>query len=57
VVQLSPDRDVRAMAALVLARAGNRAGAEKLAAELDKTFPLDMLVHVGVPRNRFARSG
>ena len=29
------------MAALTLARAGDTAGAEKLAAELDKTFPLD----------------
>jgi len=32
------------MGALVLARAGHTAGAEKLAAELDKTFPLDTLV-------------
>jgi predicted Zn-dependent protease len=32
------------MAALALARAGDTAGAEKLAAELDKTFPLDTLV-------------
>ncbi len=40
-VKLAPNRDVRAMAALALARAGDTAGAEKLAAELDKTFPLD----------------
>jgi len=35
---------VRAMAALALARAGDKAAAEKLAAELDKSFPLDTLV-------------
>jgi len=43
-VKLAPNRDVRAIAALALARAGDAAGAEKLAAELDKTFPLDTLV-------------
>jgi len=43
-LKLAPNRDVRAMAALGLARAGDTAGAEKLAAELDKTFPLDTLV-------------
>jgi len=43
-VKLSPNRDVRTMAALALARAGDTAGAEKLTAELDKTFPLDTLV-------------
>jgi eukaryotic-like serine/threonine-protein kinase len=43
-VNLAPNRDVRVMAALALARAGDTAGAEKLAAELDKTFPLDTLV-------------
>ncbi len=43
-VRLAPNRDVRAMAALALARAGDTAAAEKLAAELDKTFPLDTLV-------------
>jgi tetratricopeptide (TPR) repeat protein len=43
-VKLAPNRDVRAMAALALARAGDTAGAEKLAAELDKIFPLDTLV-------------
>ena len=44
-VKLSPDDpDVRAIAALALARAGDTAGAEKLAAELDKTRPLDTLV-------------
>ena len=44
-VKLEPNRDVRAIAALVLARAGDTARAEKLAAELDKTSPLDTLVH------------
>jgi len=43
-LELAPNRDVREMAALALGRAGDRAGAEKLAAELDKTFPLDTLV-------------
>jgi len=43
-VKLAPNHDVRAIAALALARAGDTAGAEKLAAELDKTFPLDTLV-------------
>jgi len=43
-LKLAPNRDVRAIAALALARAGDRAGAEKLAAELDKTFPLDTRV-------------
>ena len=42
-LKLAPNRDVRAMAALALARAGDTSGAEKLAAELDKTFPLDTL--------------
>jgi serine/threonine protein kinase/Flp pilus assembly protein TadD len=43
-LKLAPNRDVRAVAALALARAGDTAGAEKLAAELDKAFPLDTLV-------------
>jgi serine/threonine protein kinase/tetratricopeptide (TPR) repeat protein len=43
-VRLAPNRDVRALAVLALARAGDMADAEKLAAELDKTFPLDTLV-------------
>ena len=42
--KLAKDRDVWVIAALALARAGDTAGAEKLAAELDKTFPLDTLV-------------
>jgi len=44
-LKLAPSRDVRAIAALALVRAGDTAAAEKLAAELDKTFPLDTLVH------------
>jgi eukaryotic-like serine/threonine-protein kinase len=43
-LKLAPNRDVRAIAALVLARAGDTAVAEKLVTELDKTFPLDTLV-------------
>src|SRR5208337_4422572 len=43
-LKLAPNRDVQAMAALVLARLGDTAAAEKLAAGLDKTFPLDTLV-------------
>ncbi len=43
-VKLAQDRDVWVIAALALARAGDTAVAEKLAAELDKTFPLDTLV-------------
>jgi class 3 adenylate cyclase/tetratricopeptide (TPR) repeat protein len=43
-LKLAPNRDVEAMAALVLARAGDTPGAEKLATELNKTFPLDTLV-------------
>jgi len=43
-VKLAPNRDVQAIAALALARAGDTAGAEKLATELDKAFPLDTLV-------------
>ena len=43
-LKLAPNRDVRAIAALAMARAGDTAGAEKLEAELDKTSPLDTLV-------------
>jgi eukaryotic-like serine/threonine-protein kinase len=43
-VKLAPNRDVRAMAALAMARAGDTAAAEKLATELDKAFPLDTLL-------------
>ena len=43
-LKLGPNRDVRVIAALALARAGDTAAAEKLAAELDRAFPLDTLV-------------
>src|ERR1700741_1534581 len=43
-MERAANRDVRAMAALVLARAGDTARAENLAAELDKTFPVATLV-------------
>jgi len=43
-LKLAPNRDVRAIAALVLARADDEERAENLAAELDKKFPLDTLV-------------
>jgi serine/threonine protein kinase/tetratricopeptide (TPR) repeat protein len=43
-LKLAPNRDVRVLAALALARAGDAPGAEELAAGLDKAFPLDTLV-------------
>ena len=43
-LKLAPNRDVRVVAALALARAGDTVGAEKLAAELDKTYQQDTLV-------------
>jgi serine/threonine protein kinase/tetratricopeptide (TPR) repeat protein len=43
-LKLGPNRDVRAIAALALARGGDTGGAEKLAAELDKSYPLDTVV-------------
>ena len=43
-LKLSPNRDVREMAAVAMAQAGDTAAAEKLAAGLDKDFPLDTLV-------------
>ena len=43
-LKLAPNRDVREMAALAIAQAGDTAAAEKLAAGLDKDFPLDTLV-------------
>jgi hypothetical protein len=43
-LKLAPNRDVQAVAAIVFARAGKLAPAQKLAAELDKAFPLDTLV-------------
>jgi len=43
-VKMAPNRLVRAITALARARAGDTATAEKLAAELDKAFPLDTLI-------------
>jgi len=43
-LKLAPNRDVRTAAAMALARAGDTGGAEKLASELDKTYPLDTIV-------------
>jgi predicted Zn-dependent protease len=43
-LKLSQNRDVRTVAALALARAGDTGTAVKLAGELDKEFPLDTLV-------------
>jgi serine/threonine protein kinase/tetratricopeptide (TPR) repeat protein len=43
-LKLAPNRDVQAIVALALARAGDTAGAERLAGELDKNFPMDTLV-------------
>jgi DNA-binding winged helix-turn-helix (wHTH) protein/tetratricopeptide (TPR) repeat protein len=43
-MKLAPNRDVRLMAALALAQAGDAASAEKLATGLDKDFPVDTLV-------------
>ena len=43
-LKLAKNRDVQAIAALAMARAGDTAAAEKLAAELDQKFPLDTLV-------------
>jgi tetratricopeptide (TPR) repeat protein len=43
-LKLAPNHDLRVVAALALACVGDTAGAEKLAAELDKTFPLDTIV-------------
>ncbi len=44
-LELAPTlNNVQAIVALALARAGDASGAEKLAAQLDKTFPLDTLV-------------
>ncbi len=43
-VKLEANRDVLSVAALALARAGDVTGAEKLAADLDKNFPLSTVV-------------
>jgi hypothetical protein len=43
-LKLSPNRDVRVIAMLAMARAGDTAAVENLATELDNNFPLDTLV-------------
>jgi eukaryotic-like serine/threonine-protein kinase len=43
-LKLAPNRNVRGMAALGMAQTGDTAAAEKMAAGLDKDFPLDTLV-------------
>jgi eukaryotic-like serine/threonine-protein kinase len=43
-VKLMPNRSVQALAAIALARAGDAARAEKLAADLDREYPLGTLV-------------
>jgi eukaryotic-like serine/threonine-protein kinase len=43
-LKLNPDRDVREMGGLAMAQAGDTAAAEKLAAGLDKDYPVDTLV-------------
>jgi DNA-binding winged helix-turn-helix (wHTH) protein/Tfp pilus assembly protein PilF len=43
-LKLAPDRNERLMAALAIAQTDDTAAAEKLAAGLDKDFPLDTLV-------------
>jgi tetratricopeptide (TPR) repeat protein len=43
-LKLAPNRDVRVVAALALARAGDTTAAERLVAELDKTYSLDTQV-------------
>ena len=43
-MKLALNRDVWKIGALALARAGDTAGAEKIAVNLNKTFPLDTLV-------------
>jgi len=43
-LKLAQNRDVHCLVAIALARAGDSAEAEKLATELEKTFPLDTLI-------------
>jgi eukaryotic-like serine/threonine-protein kinase len=43
-LKLAPNRDVHVLAALTLSQAGDTAAAERLAAEVDKAFPVDTLV-------------
>ena len=43
-MKLAPDREVQEMGAVALARSGDTASAEKLADELDKSYPLSTMV-------------
>jgi eukaryotic-like serine/threonine-protein kinase len=43
-LRLAPNHDVQAMAALAFARAGDKTGAERLAADVAKRFPIDTLI-------------
>jgi tetratricopeptide (TPR) repeat protein len=43
-LKLAPNREVREVAALALARSGDISSTERLIAELDKSFPVDTLV-------------
>jgi serine/threonine protein kinase/tetratricopeptide (TPR) repeat protein len=43
-LKLAPNRDVRAFAALAMARAGDSPGAKGLATEIDKMYPMDTVV-------------
>jgi tetratricopeptide (TPR) repeat protein len=43
-MKLAPNREVQQIAAVALARAGDTASAEKLADELDKSFPVNTMV-------------
>ncbi len=43
-LKLAPNRDVQAMASLALVRAGDIAGGQKLADQLDRNFPVSTLV-------------
>ncbi len=56
VLKLAPNREVWAIAALALGRAGDTAGAEKLAAELDNASP-EVLVAHNPGRHRLGAQG
>jgi len=54
-IELAPNASVLALSAVSLAMTGDTAAAEKLAAELDRNFPLDTLVqHYRLPAIRAA---
>ncbi len=45
-LRLAPGRDVKALAALALARSGDLPQAETLLRDLEKTYPLNTMIHV-----------